>query len=305
MAETVRTDRRGVRGAAGTAGYVVGFDAVSSFGVFLPVGEHDDIAYAVLAPHSQDDEPAYGDPYNVVPVPTLPAELVDLVSTVRATGDVDAELVLPDEVSGVELQNEVLNVGAAPGARVSSADGGRRTSSPSWSRRRRPASAAGTAGAGRTFWLQDARPPRWTRLDVLVDAAGCRTAVSELGGTRVHLRRPGGGGRGTPARRARRRRRHPATHGRQAHGLSVAVPEGWQVVRDSTVDPCTLAGPSVVVADELAPSCYAALAARPTQPFALGDPEARSRSRDASSTTRCGPRTARSRLDWSRAAGRR
>ncbi len=121
LAETVRATGV-VVAAAGTAGYVVGFDTVSSFGVFLPVGEHDDTAYAVLAPHSQDDVPAYGDPYNVVPVPSLPTELVDVLSTARATGDIDTELVLPDDVSDVRLQNEFLNVGAAPGAEVGSAD---------------------------------------------------------------------------------------------------------------------------------------------------------------------------------------
>jgi hypothetical protein len=76
VAEMVRTAGVAVP-AAGTAGYVVGFDAASTFGVFLPVGSDRDVAYAVLAPHDPADEPAYGEPYNVVPVPTLPAELLE------------------------------------------------------------------------------------------------------------------------------------------------------------------------------------------------------------------------------------
>ena len=250
--------------AAGTAGYVVGFDTASSFGVFLPVGSHDDTAYAVLAPHGQDDEPAYGDPYNVVPVPSLPTELVDLLSTVRATGDVDTELVLPEDVSDVRLQNEFLNVGAAPGAQVGSADA---VSAVLAQLRPTPEGreACGPPVSGRTFWLHGSRPAQWSRLDVLVDAAGCRTAASELGGTRVISGDPAGVA--TDRTELEVTTIGPAASTVQAHGLSVAVPEGWEVVRAGTVDPCTLTGPSVVVADELAPSCYAAQYTRPTYPF--------------------------------------
>jgi hypothetical protein len=269
VAEQVRTTGVAVL-AAGTAGYVVGFDAVSSFGVFLPVGSDRDVAYAVLAPHAAGDRPAYGEPYNVVPVPNLPAELVDLVSKVRAAGDVPRGLALPDEVSGVELQTEALNVGAAPGARVSSPDGVAAVLA-----ELEPApegtEPCGDPVAGRTFWLEDAKTSRWSRLDVLVDADGCRTAVSELGGTRVLSGDPvaAAGAASSPVQA-------PVAPDAQvvtAHGLSISVPEGWQVVRDTTVDPCRLTGPAVVVADELAPSCYASFAARPTPPFAWLTPK--------------------------------
>ncbi len=263
LAEKVRATGV-VVAAAGTAGYVVGFDTVSSFGVFLPVGEHDDTAYAVLAPHSQDDEPAYGDPYNVVPVPSLPTELIDVMSTVRATGDIDSELVLPDDVSDVRLQNEFLNVGAAPGAEVGSA-GAVADVLAELASGRAAGEVCGAPVSGRTFWLHGSRPVRWTRLDVLVDDEGCRTAASELGGTRVISGDPVAVA--TDRGEARVTTIGNAASTVQEHGLSVAVPEGWEVVRSVTVDPCTLAGPSVVVADVLAPSCYAAQYTRPTYPF--------------------------------------
>ncbi len=119
--------------------------------------------------------------------------------------------------------------------------------------------------SGRTFWLHGSRPAGWTRLDVLVDDAGCRTAASELGGTRVISGDPVAVA--TDRGEARVTTIGNAASTVQEHGLSVAVPEGWEVVRSATVDPCTLAGPSVVVADELAPSCYAAQYTRPTYPF--------------------------------------
>jgi hypothetical protein len=270
VAEMVRTAGVAVP-AAGTAGYVVGFDAASTFGVFLPVGSDRDVAYAVLAPHDPADEPAYGEPYNVVPVPTLPAELVELVSTVRAAGDVRRELVLPDDVSGIELRTEALNVGADPGAQVSAPVGvadvlAELKAAPEGT------GPCGEAVSGRTFWLEDAQTARWSRLDVLVDAAGCKTAVSELGGTRVLSGDPV-----SAAADARSPVQAPVGPGARvvtAHGTSIAVPEGWQVVRAPTVDPCRLTGPAVVVADELAPSCYASLGGRPTAPFAWLTPHA-------------------------------
>ena len=264
VAEMVRTTGLAVP-AAGTAGYVVGFDAASTFGVFLPVGSDRDVAYAVLAPHQPADEPAYGEPYSVVPVPTLPAELRELVSTVRAAGDVHRELVLPEDVSGIVLHREALNVGAGPGAQISAPDGvadvlAELEAAPEGT------GPCGDAVSGRTLWLEDAQEARWSRLDVLVDSAGCKTAVSELGGTRVISGDPVAAA--TDARSPVQAPVGPDARVVTAHGMSIAVPEGWQVVQAATVDPCRLTGPAVVVADELAPSCYASLGARPTAPFA-------------------------------------
>jgi hypothetical protein len=251
--------------AAGTAGYVVGFDAVSSFGVFLPVGRHDDLAYAVLAPHSPADEPAYGEPYNVVPVPSLPPELVDLMATARATGDLADDLVLPKTVSAVDLRTESLNVGAAPAARVSTAGGvadvlAELAAAPDGTG---PCAAPVSA---RTFWVEDERTARWSRLDVLADDAGCRTAVSELGGSRIVDGDPAAAA--TMAESPVQVSLGPAPRTVTAYGLSIAVPEDWGIVRGTAVDPCALTGPTVVVADELTPSCYASFGGRPTAPYA-------------------------------------
>jgi hypothetical protein len=264
VAEMVRAVGTPVE-AGGVPGYATSYDAEFSYVVWLPAGSEDDLGYAVVAPRTEDGAQAYEDRVGGGS-PTLPQELVDLVGTVSARGDLPEDARLPAEVSAVDLRPGADNIAPAPGARVLDRSG-------------IAAVVEALAGAGdgpgtepcgavdevRTMHLQDARSHRWVRVDVLDDGTGCRTIRSELGGSRRVA--------GDPVRvaTALAEPQHvdvePTGARVAAHGISVPVPDGWRVVRAASVDPCTLAGPSVVVADRLSPSCAAAQYARPTHPY--------------------------------------
>ena len=261
VADQIRTSGTPVE-AAGTTGWAVSFDAPFSYIVWLPAGAPGELAYAALAPRSEDDVRAYEDPLGYG-TGSLPQELVDLVGTVTATGELPTDVVLPDTVAAVDLHVESANRGDGVGARIldpTAVEQVMATLDPP-----RSAAGCGPTQTARILHLQDAGTHRWVRVDVLDDGAGCRTIYSELGGSRQVSGDPVAVAAGLAEPQV-------ATFGAaastvQEHGLSVGVPEGWEVVRGRSVDPCTLAGPAVVVADALAPSCSAAQYARPTHPF--------------------------------------
>jgi hypothetical protein len=130
-----------------------------------------------------------------------------------------------------------------------------------------PGQACGEATSFRTFHLQDADTGRWSRVDVFDDGTGCRTVAAELGGS--------GRISGDPVAAATAADASgdvsvgDGARVVTAHGLAAAVPDGWDVVRTTSLDPCTLRRPSVVVADSVDPSCEAGPYARPYQPFLL------------------------------------
>jgi len=262
VAETIRVAGAPVE-AGGAPGWAVTFDAPFSYVVWLPAGSSDDLAYAAVAPSSRGEgEEPYRD---LVGGGTtrLPAELVDLVSAVRARGDLATDAVLPATVSTVQLRQEPVNVSPAPGAWVSDRAAVAAVLD-AMAPARDGAPACGAAASVRTMHLQDAGSHRWVRVDLLDDGSGCRTIRSELGGSRQVS--------GDPVAVAVAADEPPAavvrgTERAEAGDLSVAVPSGWATVSAASVDPCRLAGPSVVVSDELAPSCWAVQYGRPTQPF--------------------------------------
>jgi hypothetical protein len=262
VAEMVRALGTPVQ-AGGVPGYATSFDAEFSYVVWLPAGSEDDLGYAVVAPRTEDGVQAYEDKVGGGS-PSLPQELVDLVGTVSAKGDLPADVQLPASVSAVDLRPSPDNIHPQPGARVLD----RSSIDAVLDAMRGPRSGVTECEAtetARTMHLQDARSHRWVRVDVLVDASGCRTIQSELGGRRQVAGDP------VEAATALAQPQHvdvePTDERLTDHGLSVPVPAGWRVVRAASVDPCTLAGPSVVVADELRPSCAAAQYARPTHPY--------------------------------------
>jgi hypothetical protein len=246
----------------GVPGWATSYDAEFSYVVWLPAGSPDDLAYAAVAPRTENGVSAYEDKVGGGS-PLLPAELVDLVATVRTEGDLPGDAVLPRDVSAVDLRQSGVNSAPAPGARVL---GPGSVDTVLDELRAGPGGGAcGPIESVRTMHLQDARSHRWVRVDVLEDAAGCRSIVSERGGQRRI------GGDPVALATALDEPQHvdvePTDERRVAHGLDVAVPAGWQVVAAATVDPCTLPGPSVVVADELVPSCAADPLMRPTHPY--------------------------------------
>lgn len=259
VAELVRVLGTAVTAADGLPAFATGFDTVASTIVWVPAGDHGDQAYVALAPRSPGDEDAFSDPYGVA-FPSAAREVLGAAGRVTARGDVARRLVLPDRVSALDLRVENLNVDPGPGGRVvepSAVADVLAALAPA-----ADATACGPVESYRTFHLQDAASGRWSRVDVTDDGTGCRTAVSELGGSARIT--------GDPVAVANEGATPPAApvgadaQVVRAHGLAVSVPDGWDVVRTPSLDPCTLAGPSVVVADEFAPSCHLA---RPHHPY--------------------------------------
>jgi hypothetical protein len=253
--------------AGGVPGYATSYDGEFSYVVWLPAGSVRNLAYAVVAPRTEDGVAAYDDKVGGGS-PSLPRELVDLVGTVTADGDLPRAARLPAEVSAVDLRLSPDNVDPQPGARILE------PSSVSAVLAELDAAAGAVAGGtgacgpterARTMHLQDARSHRWVRVDVLEDATGCRTVRSELGGSH---RVPGDPVKlATALAEPQHVDVELADERRTANGFEAPVPAGWQVVERATVDPCTLAGPSVVVAAELRPSCAAEQYMRPTHPY--------------------------------------
>lgn len=276
--------------AGGVPGWATSFDAEFSYVVWLPAGSPDDLAYAAVAPRTEDGVSAYEDKVGGGS-PLLPAELVDLVGTVRTRGDLPVDAALPKDVSAVDLRQSADNIAPAPGARILDPRSIAAVRAELRAEPGRP--ACGPTESTRTMHVQDATSHRWVRVDVLEDAAGCRSIVSERGGQR----RIGG----DPVRVATAldEPQHvdvePTDQRRTAHGLDVAVPAGWQVVAAATVDPCTLAGPSVVVADELVPSCAADPLMRPTHPYLW---VTGTRIEDRARFDPLGPTATRNGIDW-------
>ena len=255
--------------AGGVPGYATSYDAAFTYVVWLPAGNDSNLAYAAVAPRTPDGVPAYEDRVGGGS-PSMPQELVDLVGTVTAEGDLPTDAVLPKDVAAVDLRQSADNVRPAPGARILD-PGSVRQVVDALAAPRAGATGCATATSVRTLHLQDARTHRWVRVDVLDDGAGCRTVWSELGGQRQI------GGDPVKVATALGEPQHVDVASSDerlvAHGLSVPVPDGWQLVRGATVDPCTLAGPAVVVADELTPSCAAAQYVRPTHPYLWVTPD--------------------------------
>ena len=249
--------------AGGVPGYATAYDAPYSYAVWLPAGSHDDLAYAAIAPREPDADPAFDDLTGGSSA-GFPAELLDVLGSVTAKGDLPRDVVLPEDVAAVDLRIEAANVGPEPGGRTTDPTAVARLLD-----ELQPVpegtSPCGAAVGARTMHLQDARSHRWVRVDVLEDRSGCRTVVSELGGRRQVA--------GDPVRVVTEadqpRVADVAADSERVTvpGLSVPVPAGWSVVRAAIVDPCTLAGPAVVVAEDLDPSCWAELYARPLHPF--------------------------------------
>ncbi len=249
--------------AGGVPGYATSYDAGFTYVVWLPAGSGSNLAYAAVAPPTPDGVQAYEDTVGGGS-PGMPQELVDLVGTVTAKGDLPTDAVLPQDVEAVDLRQSADNVEPAPGGQLLDPGSVRQVvdalAGPS-----NGATRCGATQSVRTMHLQDAGTHRWVRVSVLDDGTGCRTIYSELGGRRQIAGDP------VALATALAEPQHvdvePADERRLVHGLEVPVPEGWQVVQAASVDPCTLAGPSVVVADELTPTCYAAQYGRPTHPY--------------------------------------
>lgn len=265
VAETIRAVGTPIE-AGGVPGYATSYDAEFTYVVWLPAGTDSDLAYAAVAPRTEDGVQAYEDRVGGGG-PAMPQELVDLVGTVTADGDLPADAVLPTEVAAVDLRLSADNVDPAPGARIldpssvqqvvdalapgsGAADG---------------AADCGATATVRTLHLQDARTHRWVRVDVLDDGSGCRTVYSELGGRRQAAGDPVG--LATALGEPQHVDVADSDPRQVAAGLDVPVPDGWRVVERASLDPCTLTGPTVIVADELAPSCAADLYLRPTHPY--------------------------------------
>ena len=249
--------------AGGVPGWATSYDAAFSYVVWLPAGSEDDLGYAVVSPLTQDGDKAYDDKVGGSS-PTLPPDLVDLVGTVAVAGDLPDDVRLPSEVSAVDLRVSADNVDPQPGARILDPSSVALVLDELEAGPQRDARCGPTERV-RSLHLQDAGSHRWVRVDVLEDAEGCRTIWSELGGSRVVP--------GDPVRvaTALAEPQHvdvaPGDERVEAHGLSVPVPDGWELVRRPSADPCTLAGPTVLVADQLRPSCAADQYARPSHPF--------------------------------------
>ncbi|MGH8891736.1 MAG: hypothetical protein ACRDWY_00265 [Actinomycetes bacterium] len=247
--------------AAGLPGFAVAYDTAAAYVVWVPAGDNGDLGYAVVAPRGPDDVPVFRDLSGAGTWSVSP-EALDAAARVTARGDVARRLVLPGEVAAVDLRQEPVNVDPEPGARVLDPEGARAV------RAELAVSHAGRCGeplSSRTLHLQDGRTGRWSRVEVTEDAAGCRTAVSELGGSARIT--------GDPVAVATSRGAQPRAEVTaeaqvvRAHGLTVAVPAGWEVVRAPLVDPCVLRHASIVVADALDPTCFLESRARPTWPY--------------------------------------
>jgi DNA-directed RNA polymerase specialized sigma24 family protein len=264
LAERVRTS-----GSPSTIGNRPGWvepggDSPYAFATYL-VGGSDDLGYVVLAPHdSGPEEPVVpslqGEDVWPVPVAALAAG-----SGVGVHGgDKPSPHVLPTAVRAVVLSTEPRSTGAAPGAKIWTEDGVREIL-----RELRPAKRSEAPCdrpiSARSLWLQR-EAGSWVRVDVTRDAAGCRAAVSELGG--------GARVAGDPVAMARvidegepRTQIDGDSEVVNRAGLSFVVPVGWQVTDDEGFDPCTATVPTVVLADGLSPSCLHGLGQRPSQPY--------------------------------------
>jgi hypothetical protein len=259
LAESVRVYGSVTR-AAGLPAYAVAYDAAAAVVTWLPVGGHGDVGYTLVAPRGEADVPAFTD-LTGAGTWTAPREALAVADRVSARGDVARDLVLPREVSAVDLRPEPVNVAAHPGARVLAA--GEVEAVVGALRGAAGQPACGEAATARTLYVQDAATGQWSRVDVTDDGTGCRTAVSELGGSaRVT---------GDPVAVASASSTAPtltvSDRAVLAHGLSVRLPDGWDVVRGAGLDPCTLRRPSVVVADTFRPTCAASTYERPTHPY--------------------------------------
>jgi hypothetical protein len=248
--------------AAGLPAYASAYDTAAAVVTWLPTGDHGDVAYTLIAPHGDDDVPGFTD---LVGAGTwrAPREALAVAAQVTARGDVASEPVLPAEVSAVDLRPEPVNVDPEPGARVLDPAAVRAVVEALRSTGGGP--GCGEPASARTLHVQDARTGRWSRVDVTDDGTGCRTVVSELGGSARIT--------GDPVAVAGEAAEAPsaalATDAEtvRAHGLAVAVPTGWAVERRAVLDPCTLRRPSVVVAHEFRPSCAVSTYMRPTHPY--------------------------------------
>jgi hypothetical protein len=258
-AETVRALGTATA-AGGIPGFATGFDSAVATITWVAAGGSGDLGYVALAPRAGDEVDAFPDPYGFA-FASMSPEALDAADRVTARGYLPRVPVLPEQVSAVDLRAELVNVDPAPGGRVLGPPAvadvlAELTPAPD-------AAECGPVQAYRTFHLQDARTGRWSRLDVTDDGAGCRTAVSELGGSARITGDPVSVAAANFA--APRAEIAAGAETVRAHGLAVSVPDGWDVVRGATLDPCTLRRPSVVVSGEFRPGC--ALDARPSHPY--------------------------------------
>lgn len=249
---TLADDVREAVVAAGTATSIAGESAWGA-GADTEVAV---VAYAladssagvvVVGPRGEDDVPL-AEALQGEDVSELPAVTEAVKAALRKEGDGVTGLRLPDQVAAVRLQSVGNGEQEAPGAQLSGEQAVTAV-------RAALAPAEGEACAApvsaRTLYAQDAASGRWVRVDVLEDATGCRSAVSELGGSvriagdPVAAALAAATGVSVPV---------PSEDEVARDGISVTVPAGWDAVRDGAFDPCTALRPAVVAVEPV-PSC--------------------------------------------------
>ncbi len=264
LADRVRTSGSPTTVGNRAAWVEQGGDAPYAFATYVVAGT-DDVGFAVVAPHGTGPEKPVVPSLQGEDVWRVPIEALTAASGVGVRGgERFRQHQLPHDVRAVVLTIEPRSVNAAPGGLVWTQRNARKVL-----RDLRPARRSlppcGKPISARTFWLQRLNGS-WVRVDVTTDAAGCRAALSELGGV--------GRVAGTPAATARLldegEPRNQVTE--QSETLPVGdvtftVPDGWQVVRDADFDPCTATTPTVVLADSLAPTCLVDVGQRAYQPY--------------------------------------
>lgn len=264
LAERVRTSGSPTSIGTRQAWVEPGGDAPYAFATYL-VGGTDDIGYAVVAPHGAGPEKLVVPSLQGEDVWSVPVEALAAGSRVRIRGGERlTQHRLPDDVRAVVLPPEAPDTGAALGGLIWSQSKARQILQ-ALRPAKRQARPCDRPIRARTLWLQRLEGS-WVRVDVTTDAAGCQAGVSELGGSARVV--------GDPVALARvldegeRRNNYSADSGVERAGvISFPVPDGWQVWREPTFDPCTAKTPTVVLSERVAPSCLMDVGQRAYQPF--------------------------------------
>jgi hypothetical protein len=264
LAERVRTSGSPTTVGDRAAWVEQGGDAPYGFATYLVAGT-EDVGFVVVAPHGTGPEEPVVPSLQGEDVWSVPVEALMAASRVGVRGgERVSQHKLPDDVRAVVLTIEPRNVDAAPGALVWTQENARQVL-----RELRPAKRSlppcGEPSRARTLWLQ--RPTgSWVRVDVTTDAAGCRSAVSELGGSARLAHDPVAAARRLDEGETRSELSADA-ESFTVGDVTFTVPDGWQVVRDTDFDPCTATMPTVVLAESLAPTCLVDVGQRAYQPY--------------------------------------
>ncbi|RKS75592.1 hypothetical protein CLV35_2066 [Motilibacter peucedani] len=264
---TVAGDLREALAARGTSTVVAGLpawaaaaDAEVGVGAYAVAGTSTGLA--VVGPHG-DDDAAVAAALQGEDVFTVPRAAHDLLAGVSASGDAPDSLQLPESPAQVALLPSGADSAGGAGGTVSRQAEMARVVRALAPVRGEP---CGPAASARTLFVRGSAGA-WVRVDVLRDRAGCRTAVSEAGGSARLAGDP------VAAAVAGADPVEPLVLSSQLvsrGGLAVQVPRGWDVARGPVFDPCTARRAAVVLADAVRPSCSSP---RPQVPYAWLPPQ--------------------------------